>query len=388
MTEIRTHAVLSASSAHRWLACPPSARLEETFPDTESPYAAEGTLAHAICELKLKQKFIKQQAAATYKKKLKKLQTDELYQSEMEMYTEEYIDYISEIVYGFDSTPYVAAEVRVDFSHVVPEGFGTCDCIIIHGNQMHIVDFKYGKNVHVSAGGNPQLKLYALGALKAYGMLYPIERITLHIVQPRVDNNNSVDITVEELNQWASVIKPWVEQAYKGEGDFSPGEETCRFCRAKATCRARAEKNLELAKDDFKLPPLLTNDEAGEALKKAMDIKQWVTDLEAWALKAILSGEEVAGWKAVEGRSNRTFADQDKAFEIIKASGVDENMLYERKPITLTAVEKLLGKKEFTELLADQIVKPPGKPTLAPETDKRKAITLKTTAEEDFKEEK
>lgn len=388
MTEIRTHAVLSASSAHRWLACPPSARLEETFPDTESPYAAEGTLAHAICELKLKQKFIKQQAAATYKKKLKKLQADELYQSEMEMYTEEYIDYISEIVYEFDSTPYVAAEVRVDFSHVVPEGFGTCDCIIIHGDQMHIVDFKYGKNVHVSVGGNPQLKLYALGALKAYGMLYPIERITLHIVQPRVDNNNSVDITAEELNQWASVIKPWVEQAYKGEGEFNPGEETCRFCRAKATCRARAEKNLELAKDDFKLPPLLTNDEAGEALKKARDIKQWVTDLEAWALKEILAGGSVAGWKAVEGRSNRTFANQDKAFEIIKASGVDENMLYERKPITLTAVEKLLGKKEFTELLADQVIKPPGKPTLAPETDKRKAITLKPTAEEDFKEEK
>ena len=383
----RKHAVLSASSAHRWLACPPSARLEETFPDTKSPYAAEGTLAHAICELKLKQKFIKQQAAATYKKKLKKLQADELYQSEMEMYTEEYIDYISEIVYGFDSTPYVAAEVRVDFSHVVPEGFGTCDCIIIHGSKMHIVDFKYGKNVHVSAGGNPQLKLYALGALEAYGMLYPIEKIFMHIVQPRVDNNNKAEIPVEDLYAWARIIKPWVEQAYKGEGDFAPREETCRFCRAKATCRARAEKNLELAKDDFKLPPLLSNDEAGEVLKKARDIKQWVTDLEAWALKAILSGEEVAGWKAVEGRSNRDFADQDKAFEIIKASGVDENMLYERKPITLTAVEKLLGKKEFTELLADQIVKPPGKPTLAPETDKRKAITLKPTAEEDFKEE-
>ena len=387
MTEGRKHAVLSASSAHRWLACPPSARLEETFPDTESPYAAEGTLAHSICELKLKQKFIKTQATATFKKKLKKLQADELYQSEMEGYTEEYIDYISEIVYGFNSTPYVAAEVRVDFSHIVPEGFGTCDCIIIHGDQMHIVDFKYGKNVHVSAGGNPQLKLYALGALKAYGILYPIENITLHIVQPRVDNNNSVDITTEELNMWAGVIKPWVEQAYKGEGDFNPNEETCRFCRAKATCRARAEKNLELAKDDFKLPPLLTNDEAGEALKKARDIKQWVTDLESWALKALLSGEDVAGWKAVEGRSNRAFADQDKAFEIIKASGVDENMLYERKPITLTAVEKLLGKKEFEELLADQIIKPPGKPTLAPEEDKRKAITLKTTAEEDFKEE-
>ena len=387
MTEGRKHAVLSASSAHRWLACPPSARLEETFPDTESPYAAEGTLAHSICELKLKQKFVKTQAAATFRKKLKKLQADELYQSEMEGYTEEYIDYISEIVYGFNSTPYVAAEVRVDFSHIVPEGFGTCDCIIIHGDQMHIVDFKYGKNVHVSAGGNPQLKLYALGALKAYGILYPIENITLHIVQPRVDNNNSVDITTEELNMWSGVIKPWVEQAYKGEGDFNPNEETCRFCRAKATCRARAEKNLELAKDDFRLPPLLSNDEAGEALKKARDIKQWVTDLESWALKALLSGEDVAGWKAVEGRSNRAFADQDRAFEIIKASGVDENMLYERKPITLTAVEKLLGKKEFAELLADQIIKPPGKPTLAPETDNRKAITLKPTAEEDFKEE-
>lgn len=386
MTE-RKHAVLSASAAYRWLICPPSARLEESFPDTESPYAAEGTLAHEICELKVRQKFIRKQSAATFKKKLKKLQDNELYQSEMEGYTEEYLDYVSKIVYSFDSAPHVAAEVRVDFSHVVPEGFGTCDCVVIHGGQMHIVDFKYGKNVHVSASGNPQLKLYALGAIKAYGMFYPVERVFMHIVQPRIDNNNQAEISVEDLNAWAQIIKPWAEQAYKGEGEFKADEETCRFCRAKATCRARAEKNLELAEEDFRLPPLLSNDEAGEVLKKARDIKQWVTDLEAWALKEILAGGSVAGWKAVEGRSNRAFADQDKAFEIIKASGINEDMLYERRPITLTAVEKLLGKKEFTELLADQIVKPPGKPTLAPETDKREAITLKTTAEEDFKEE-
>ncbi len=388
MSGERQHALLSASSAHRWLACAPSARLEEQFPDSESDHAKEGTLAHEICELKVSQKFIKKQSAATFKKKLKKLQENELYQKEMDGYTEEYLDYISSIVHSFDQTPYVAVEKQVDYSHVAPEGFGTCDCIIIGGGTMHIVDFKYGKGVHVSAGGNPQLKLYAAGALKAYGMLYPIKRAVMHIVQPRIDNNSRVELLVEDLELWIKQIRPWAERAYKGEGEYKPSEETCRFCRARNTCRARADKNLELAEKEFKMPPLLSNDEVGEMLKKAKDIKQWVTDLEEWALKEILKGGTVLGWKAVEGRSTRAFADQEKAFEILKESGIDEALLYERKALTLTGVEKLIGKKEFNELLADQVIKPQGKPTLAPQEDEREAYTLRTTAEEDFKEEK
>lgn len=387
MSEERKHALLSASSAHRWLICAPSARLEEQFPDSESGHAKEGTLAHEICELKVSQKFIKRQSTATFKKKLKKLRENKLYQREMDGYTEEYLDYISSIVHSFDQTPYIAVEKQVDYSHIAPEGFGTCDCIIIGGDTMHIVDFKYGKGVHVSAGENPQLKLYAAGALKAYGMLYPIKRVVMHIVQPRIDNNSSAELLTEDLELWLNNIRPWAEQAYNGEGEFRPSEETCRFCRAKNTCRARADKNLELAKEEFKKPPLLSNDEVGEILKKARDIKQWVADLEEWTLKEILKGGTVAGWKAVEGRSVRTFADQEKAFEILKGSGVDEALLYERKALTLTGIEKLIGKKEFNELLADQVVKPQGKPTLAPREDKREAITLKTSAEEDFKEE-
>ena len=386
MTE-KKHAVLSASSAHRWLVCAPSARLEEQFPDTESSHAAEGTLAHEICELKVRQKFIKKQSAATYKKKLKKLQENDLYQKEMDGYTEEYLDYISEIVHSFDGPPHVAVEVKVDYGHIAPEGFGTCDCIVIHSDTIHIIDFKYGKGVHVSAGSNPQLKLYALGALKAYGLLYPVKKVAMHIVQPRINNNSRVDMIVEDLELWAKTIKPWAEQAFKGEGEFRPSEETCRFCRAKSTCRARAEKNLELAKEEFRKPPLLSNDEVGDILIRARDIKQWVADLEEWSLKEILAGGDVTGWKAVEGKSVRSFVDIEKAFEIIKASGVDEALLYERKPITLTAVEKLLGKTEFKELLADQVVKPAGKPTLAQEADPREAISLRSSAEEDFKEE-
>ena len=387
MSGERRHALLSASSAHRWLACAPSARLEEQFPDSESNHAKEGTLAHEICELKVSQKFIKKQSAATFKKKLKKLQENELYQKEMEGYTEEYLDYISAIVHSFDQTPYIAIEKQVDYSHVAPEGFGTCDCIIIGEDTMHIVDFKYGKGVHVSAGGNPQLKLYAAGALKAYGMLYPIKRVVMHIVQPRIDNNSQEELLVGDIEIWTKQIKPLAQQAYNGEGEYKPNDETCRFCRARNTCRARADKNLELAKEEFKMPPILSNDEVGEILKKARDIKQWVADLEEWTLKELLKGGTVTGWKAVEGRSVRTFADQEKAFEILIGSGVDEALLYERKALTLTGVEKLIGKKEFNELLAGQVVKPQGKPTLAPQEDKREAITLKTSAEEDFKEE-
>lgn len=389
MTEERKHALLSASSASRWLVCSPSARLEEQFPDTESDYAKEGSLAHEICELKVRQHFVKKQSAATYKKKLKKLQEDPLYEKEMDGYTNEYLDYVSGIVHGFDSPPYIAVEKRLDYSHVVPEGFGTGDCIIIGGNTMHVIDFKYGKGVPVKAEGNPQMKLYAAGALKEYEVLYPIEKIMLHIVQPRIDHNNSGLIYKDELESWLNaVVKPGAQQAWNGEGEYRPSEETCRFCKAKATCRARSEQNLELAKEDFKKPPLLSAEEVGPILKQARDLKAWAADLEEWALKEVLSGGTVPGWKAVEGRSVRKFADQDKAFQILACSGmIEEEMLYVRKPHTLSEIEKMLGKKEFRELLADQVVKPPGKPTLAPEEDQREPITLQTSAEEDFKEE-
>ncbi len=389
MSAERSHALLSASSASRWLACGPSARLEERFPDVESDYAKEGSLAHEICELKVRQRFVKKQSAATYKKKLKKLQENPLYEKEMDGCTDEYLDYVSGIVHGFDSPPYIAVEKRVDYSHVAPEGFGTADCVIIGGDTMHVIDFKYGKGVPVKAEGNPQMKLYAAGALKEYEVLYPVEKIMLHVVQPRIDHNNAGLIHKEELESWLNaVVKPGARQAWSGEGEYRPSEETCRFCKAKATCRARSERNLELAKEDFKKPPLLSAEEVGPILRKAKDLKAWAADLEEWALKEVLSGGAVPGWKAVEGRSIRKFADQDKAFQILACSGIiEEEMLYVRKPHTLSEIEKMLGKKEFRELLADQVVKPPGKPTLAPEEDQREPITSQASAEEDFKEE-
>lgn len=388
MSGERKHALLSASSAKMWLACPPSARINAELPDKTSADAEAGTLAHAICELKLKQQYIKPQSKATFRKKLKALQEREHYQKEMDGYTDDYVDYIAKLVHEFDAEPYIQAEKRVDYSHIAPEGFGTADCILIGGGQLHIVDFKYGKGVPVSAEANPQLKLYALGALQACQMLYPIETIVLHIVQPRIQNDNCSRQPVEELRKWGEMIKPWAQQAYRGEGEFRATDEGCKWCKIKATCRTRADKHLELAKEEFRRPPELSAEEVGAILKQAKDLKAWAADLEDWTLKELLKGGSVPGWKAVEGRSNRAFRDLDEAFDLLQKQGLaEEAMLYERKPLSLAAVERLLGKKAFEEALGDQIIRPPGKPTLAPEADKREAITLQTSAAEDFKEE-
>lgn len=388
MSGERAHALLSASSAKMWLACPPSARINAELPDKTSDDAEAGTLAHAICELKLKQLYIRPQSKTTFRKKLKALQEQTHYQKEMDGYTDDYIDYIAKLVHEFDAEPYIQAEKRVDYSHIAPEGFGTADCILIGGGQLHIVDFKYGKGVPVSAEANPQLKLYALGALQACQMLYPIETVVLHIVQPRIQNDNASKLPVEELRQWGEMIKPWAQQAYQGEGEFRATDEGCKWCKIRATCRARADKHLELAKEEFRKPPELSAEEVGAILKQAKDLKTWAADLETWTLKELLKGGSVPGWKAVEGRKDRAFVDQEEAFSYLQAHGLaEEAMLYERKPLSLTAVEKLLGKKDFAAAMEGRIIRKPGKPTLAPESDKREAITLQTSAAEDFKEE-
>lgn len=380
--EQRAHALLSASGSHKWLNCPPSARLEEQFEDTKSGYAAEGSLAHSIAELKLTKHFTPM-SPKTYNKKLQALQKDPLYDPEMLGYTDEYLDYVQSVVHSFSSPPHVAIERRLNYSHVVPEGFGTGDCIIIGGKQLHVIDFKYGKGVPVSAEGNTQMMLYALGALNEYAMLYAIEDVFVHVVQPRCGDPNNWAILASQLYAWADLIKPKAQLAFEGGGEFCAGE-WCRFCRAKAQCRARANNMTALEAFGGAKPPLVTNEEVGDILRRAQTLKAWVSDLEEYALSALLAGDEVPGWKAVEGRSNRQFSDTDKAFELLKKAGYDEAVLYERKPITLTAVEKLTGKPKFTELLSGQIVKPPGKPTLATENDKREAISNKTTAEEAF----
>lgn len=380
------HAILSASGASRWMACTPSARLEEQFPDSTSEYAREGTLAHELCELKIRKNLIEPMHTRTYNSKLKKLKEHELWQDEMDKHTDTYLEYIQGLVHSYSCTPAVMVEKKVDFSSYVPDGFGTADCIIIADGTLHVVDFKYGKGVAVSAENNPQMKLYGLGAYLEYSFLYAIDKVKMTIVQPRLDDISECEISTTELMEWAEeVVKPLAEKAYKGEGTYIAGNH-CKFCRAKATCRERARMNLETSKFDFKEPALLSDEEVGEALKMAQDLAKWAEDLKDYALAESLKGKLIPGWKAVEGRGSRVFTDNEEALKVLIGSGIDETMLYERKQLTLAQIEKVLGPKQFKELVGSYVEKAAGKPTLVVETDKREAITNEDSIKNDFKE--
>lgn len=371
------HAFLSASGAHRWIHCPPSAVLEKQFPDKAGDFAAEGTLAHSLAELKLR-KLFEVMKPSEYKERIAAIKANKLYQPEMDGYTDAYVDYIRGLCTAFPSQPYVVIEKRLDFSHVVPDGFGTGDCIILHGDTLHVVDLKYGKGVPVSAEDNPQLRLYALGALREYSILYDIRCIHMHIVQPRLDNISTDTLMPEELAQWAESVKPVAKQAMEGSGEYCAGE-WCRFCRAKAQCRARAVQMLGITQPKDRA--LLSDEEIGSILTQAQTLQNWVKSLEEYAQNQLLAGKDIPGWKLVEGKSNRKLSDVDAAFAVLQAQGYDEAMLYERNPLTLTGLEKLCGKKRLTELIGTYIVKPPGKPTVVPVTDKRKPYTQKKLKE-------
>lgn len=288
-------------------------------------------------------------------------------------HTDTYLDYIKKVILAFNFNPYVAAEKKIDYSTYAPEGFGTGDCIVIARNVLHVFDFKYGKGVPVSAYENPQMKLYALGAYTEYSFLYPITTVKMAIIQPRLDSISEYELSIEELLKWGESIKPIAQKAFKGEGEFVPGEH-CTFCRAKAQCRARAEKYTALESFNYMKPPLISNEEVGEILVKAEKLAAWVKNLENYALAELLKGNDITGWKAVHGRSTRQFIDIDAAFNTLKANGTDEALLYERKPLTLTEVEKIVGKAKFNELLNSFVNIPPGKPTLAQLSDKREPI--------------
>lgn len=371
----RAHALLSASASHRWLACTPSVRLEEQFPDSTSEYAEEGTLAHEIAELKLRKHFIEPIRQRAFNTRLNKMKKHELYQDEMLKHTDTYLEYLQGIALSLSAAPYVAVEKRINYSSYAPEGFGTVDCLIIGGETLYVTDFKYGKGVAVSAEDNPQMKLYALGAFLEYSFLYPIKEIKLAIIQPRLNSISEFTLTVEELLAWGEEIKPAAKKAFDGEGDFVPGEH-CKFCRAKAKCRARAEEFSALADFTSLKPPLLTDEEVGQMLEKGQHVESWIKALKEYALAECLKGNPIAGWKAVEGRGTRAYADIDSAFNHLRVNGVDEAILYERVPLTVPKLEKQLGKKEFRELLeeAGHVVKSAGKPTLAPISDKRQAV--------------
>ncbi len=381
MATPNAHAVLSASSASRWLNCTAAPRYEEQFPDSTSEFAKEGTLAHSFCELKVLKSFTNSITQRSFTTKLNKLRNAELYHPEMEKTSDLYIEHLTERFMAYDTPPYVAAEVRVDFSEFVPEGFGTCDCIMIGGDTLTITDYKHGKGVAVDACENPQMLLYAIGALRKYQPIYGdnIKKVRMCIEQPRIQTEPSIwEIDVVDLIKWGEYIKPIAEKAYSGQGEFKPGEH-CRFCRGKAQCRARADVHTAL--EEFKdcVPEriakpgdnTLTNDEIGDLLIRGKELAAWYKDLEEYALKALLDGDSIQGWKCVAGRSNRTFSDADAAIAAVIAAGYDESLVYERKAKTLTELEKLMGKNEFAEKIGKYVVKPTGKPTLATLDDKR-----------------
>ena len=380
-----SHAILSASGASRWINCNHSARLEETMENTTSEYAEEGTLAHSLAELKLRKYFIETgMAKRTYTSELNKLKKHRLWHNEIDNYTDEYVDHVRAIVMSFDVAPFIEIEKKVSFEEYVPEAFGTADTIIISGDRLYIIDLKYGKGVPVYAENNSQLMLYALGAYLEYSLFYGIENIEMHIVQPRLENISMFSIKVNDLLEWAeTVIKPNAQRAFAGEGEFNPGEH-CKFCKAKASCRARAANyfTLEALKEKG---PLLTNEEKAEALQRGAELDKWLGELKVEIFSAIEKGEEVKGWKIVQGKSSgRCFTETDVAIEKLKEHGIKEEMLYERSLLTVPKIETLVGKKDFMEWVGDMVIKIPGKPTLAPESDKREALILKRKAEDVF----
>lgn len=379
------HALLSASGAHRWLHCTGSPLLEKDFPDSTSVYAQEGTLAHYLCELKLMAYTgeITKRKLTSMKNKLMK---SELWQPEMDSTSEAYLDYIKDITMSYTVKPVILTEKKVDFSRYVPEGFGTADCLILAGDTLHVVDYKHGKGVVVDADHNPQMMLYALGAMSELSLLYRFKFVHMTIVQPRVNNISEFTMTADELIEWGEkVVKPKAEAAMSGKGEFEAGD-WCRFCRAKRQCKTRYESNdslyseLSVQHD----PRLITLAELGDYLKRGKDMAAWLEDMKEYALSESLAGAEVPGWKAVEGRGSRAFTDTDEAVDTLIKNGIDESVLYERRVLTLAQMEKAVGKKAFGELVGDLVVKNPGKPTLVEESDKRPRITNQPTAADVF----
>lgn len=390
------HAKLSASSAHRWLNCPPSVKLAEQFPSKTSSYAEAGRLAHSIAELKARKHFLEPMSARTYNARLKKLQADPYYDKGMEDSTDIYLEVLKETAMGFAQAPFVALETRVNFSDWVLEGFGTADCIMICGDTIVIIDYKNGAGVPVEAEENPQMQLYALGAIQTYAPIFgsSLTKVVMKIVQPNAGGTKSWETDKDHLNTWAeTVVKPTAHLAMDGEGEFCAGD-WCRFCPAKAQCSARARQMLELEPMVGTKPllaqnpgpqtkdtrELLTDAQVGDVLQRARNLKKWVEDLEEYALSAALAGREVTGFKAVEGRGSREWSDLDDAFSILQERGIDEAMLWERKPVSVAALEKVIGKKAFTEAAKDLVVKKPGKPALVPSSDKRPAYNAAAIA--------
>ena len=384
------HALLSPSAAARWLNCTLAPRLEATIPEKTNEYAEEGTLAHSVCEVTARLHF-KKIKKATYTATIKRLKQDALWDDEMLTTAETYVGHLMEKAMAFKNEPYVAFEIKVDLSDYIPEGYGRCDCVMFGNDTLIISDYKHGKGVSVSAENNPQMMLYALGALKLYRPLFgdAIKTIEMCIDQPRINIYESWSCTSDELLAWGENIKPIAQSAFDGVGEYKAGD-WCRFCRANGQCKAQAQQQIS-ALDDFNpttladesgavvktenIPPsVLTPEEISEVLKRGKLLVAWYKAVEEHALEVLLNGEAIPGYKVVEGKSNRTWTNQDAAMDTLQQAGYDRAVLYDNVPKTLAQLEKLIGTTKFTELVGQFIVKPQGKPTLADENDKRAAF--------------
>lgn len=386
-----SHALLSPSSASRWLACTPSARLEAEFPDTAATAAAEGTLAHALGEAKIRLA-AKMISKAEFNRIHKQIQADKLYGgAEMEDHTDEYCAFVMERYAEAQSRTADAklfVETRLDMSRWVPEGFGTADVVIVADHVADFVDLKYGKGVEVSAVENRQMMLYGLGVLDLFDIQFDIARVRMTIYQPRIGNISEWDMASEDLAAWAATeLEPAAKLAFAGEGEYKPGKH-CQFCRARVSCRAHAEHQLEIARHDFKAPALIGDEDISDILSRAASFKSWVKEVEDYALEqAVNNGKRWPGFKLVEGRSNRMYKDPEQVASKLLAAGFKPEMVYEPQTLFgITAMEKNIGKKTFAELLEGLIIKPTGKPTLASADDKRPEWQADKSPENDFAE--
>ena len=362
------HAVLSASGSKRWLSCPPSARLERQFPDKAGEAAQEGTLAHALAEARIRH-WLGEISENGLTLRIDSIRHDALYSPEMGEYVSEYVDLCIEKIN--DAQGIALVEERLDFSRWVKNGFGTGDMVIIGDGVLEIVDLKYGKGVPVSAEGNTQMQLYALGAIEQYGYIYDFDHVRMSIFQPRNGGLSTQLMSVAELLAWGESIKPIAELAYEGKGDFKAGDH-CRFCRAAAQCKALADYNLEIAKLEFRDADLLTDDEVSFVLSRVDGLIRYADKIKTFALAEALKGHKWPGFKVVAGRSNRRITDAVKAVKLLRRAGYADDVIYKPLEIqTITDLEKTITKKKFGEILGSVVEKPPGKPTLVPADDER-----------------
>lgn len=397
MAEERQHARLSASDSKRWLFCPGSIKLcEDAGLISETSEAAEeGTLAHDIAEIEAGVLLGKYSIGEGMAKKEALSKTDawaKYYNTEMLEYAKDYAKFVADQYYTRlkkDPATIYLLEAASDFSHIVPNDTGTpgwVDASIISDKTLFVNDYKYGKGIYVDCDYNSQLMLYAIGLLREYSFLYDIEKVVLSIIQPRMKNIDSWEANSERLIDWGeNFVKPRAEKAFNGCYEFGVGDG-CTFCPANPQCRALAAQRQSEVPDITKNPNLLTEQEISNLLAVADDVVKYFNKLTKYAMEKALSGTTFPGYKLVAGKSNRTFTNYPAIVEVLKGKGFTESELYGDRPqLGIGDMEKLLGRQAFEEYLAAYIVKPEGKPTLVPVSDKREAVNVKSV-EETFKD--